>query len=657
MQKYAQKSFKNKKDENCIDTIFPILMEKSGGRFLYLNFLVDLWKDCNLDFDGLEKLSWNPEQLVPEYIKGILEKYSETPMESLIKQTILHLVLAEDVYDSHRKGILGFILSNEEDEDGNPVLSRDVGFDGISLKILCALVYDEERISPKLAMVIYLIKPLLRTCRKSKSTMLLRLWFKVAKNAFSYSEIEKISDNAINKIINFLSNLDTLDGISSEPSSEIAWYLMNLDGMVRKFPKSWQANLKERKFFELIFKNLKKYYFGLKTETSFELYIWTEIMSTAFSELDPENLKKFLTTESNDDAVEFLSPYLGIRFPEFAHNLSKLYIKNFSCDVILEQDYLDKAIRLMESIENKYNKYFTYEMSLSLGGFYNDVYLFSDDTDKAVMYWEKLYEKYQSREVVVEGLSEAYLSRGHSIEIFGDHESYYYYEGVSTKKEVYGFYKEAINYYQKSIDLLEEFFVKDFPEKSQTESKVKILARSYNGIGSCFINMNNVNKGISSYTKTTFLIEEWIKKNKGIYSFLIILELFETYKAIIDIIIKYKKDRVNSIAIYDKGIDLLEKNADALIKEISRKEMTRKLAGFCLEKAKFLFELKDYDSSYFSLRKVDKLLKDCPEFSGHEIFLNLEKQGLLSPSGLNSLLFRSYGQILSKPLPKLGSSG
>jgi tetratricopeptide (TPR) repeat protein len=132
-----------------LDLCMPILWAKSDGRFLYFRFLIDRLADDELLNQDVQSLG-SPETLIPQYLEALRARYAGTPHADLIDRTLHSLAAAEGAALNHQQNM--------------PVLAQSPWI-GVPMPVLCQMVEGQPVMTPRLASVLYLLKPLLGTWR------------------------------------------------------------------------------------------------------------------------------------------------------------------------------------------------------------------------------------------------------------------------------------------------------------------------------------------------------------------------------------------------------------------------------------------------------------------------------------------------------------
>ncbi|MFC7517606.1 tetratricopeptide repeat protein [Herbaspirillum sp. GCM10030257] len=147
MDEYARKHLAKGLLRN--EALLRELHEKSEGRFLYFAFLVHRMKDGDLKAEDIDGLA-DPAHLIPQYITALQQRYMNTAAGDLLQRVLLWLVATEEAYAAHNNAL--------------PLLAQTPWM-GLPMEVLCHAVEGQTGMTPRLAYVLYLLKPLLATWR------------------------------------------------------------------------------------------------------------------------------------------------------------------------------------------------------------------------------------------------------------------------------------------------------------------------------------------------------------------------------------------------------------------------------------------------------------------------------------------------------------
>ncbi|WP_409408493.1 hypothetical protein AAE485_08060 [Acidithiobacillus ferriphilus] len=150
-----------------LDALLPLLFDKSDGRFLYFAFLVDRLADGDIQKDNLHHLTEEPENLVPDYLGALLQRYENTPMKDLLQRMLCHLTAAEEAALAHEQRL--------------PLLARET-WTGLPMEVLCLRLEGQGSMTPRMAYALYLLKPVLGTWRAEGNSPRYRLGIKGMRN-------------------------------------------------------------------------------------------------------------------------------------------------------------------------------------------------------------------------------------------------------------------------------------------------------------------------------------------------------------------------------------------------------------------------------------------------------------------------------------------
>jgi hypothetical protein len=132
--------------------LFDESLIRSGGRFLYLGYIVDRLADSTLKFDDLKKLPAE-DQLFEHFFDEIKRIHQGSNLDDYFERLLLHLVAAEHAFELDRESL--------------PVVAREATWPGLPLEVLSRRVdaHPEGKITVKLAYALYTLKPVLGTWR------------------------------------------------------------------------------------------------------------------------------------------------------------------------------------------------------------------------------------------------------------------------------------------------------------------------------------------------------------------------------------------------------------------------------------------------------------------------------------------------------------
>lgn len=132
--------------------LFDESLIRSGGRFLYLGYIVDRLADSTLKFDDLQKLPAE-DQLFEHFFDEIKRIHQGSNLDDYFERLLLHLVVAEQAFELDRESL--------------PVVAREATWHGLPLEVISRRVdaHPEGKITVKLAYALYTLKPVLGTWR------------------------------------------------------------------------------------------------------------------------------------------------------------------------------------------------------------------------------------------------------------------------------------------------------------------------------------------------------------------------------------------------------------------------------------------------------------------------------------------------------------
>jgi tetratricopeptide (TPR) repeat protein len=165
MREYVRKRLveTSKIKASDMDALLPLLYDKSDGRFLHFAFLVDRLADGDIRKDDLQHLTVEPERLVPDYLRALLQRYENTPMKDLLQRMLCNLAAAEEAALAHEQFL--------------PLLGRET-WTGLPMEVLCLRLEGQDQITPRMAYALYLLKPVLGTWRAEGNSPRYRLGIK-----------------------------------------------------------------------------------------------------------------------------------------------------------------------------------------------------------------------------------------------------------------------------------------------------------------------------------------------------------------------------------------------------------------------------------------------------------------------------------------------
>ena len=213
-----------------LTNLLPELYQKSDGRFLYFSFLVGRLADGDLASDDIGRLA-NPEQLVPQYLKALQERYAKTAQGDLLQRVLLHLAAGEAIFLGHNNRL--------------PVLAQ-TPWHGLPMPILCQAIEGQSAMTPRLASTLYLLKPLLGTWRGDNSDPLYRLGIKGLQEIIQglyRAELNTLYDRHFRQV------LEETEQHSSR-SADLDWIACHLDGLDPFISEELRQVLRHEKGFD-----------------------------------------------------------------------------------------------------------------------------------------------------------------------------------------------------------------------------------------------------------------------------------------------------------------------------------------------------------------------------------------------------------------------
>ncbi|MDE2466065.1 MAG: tetratricopeptide repeat protein [Metallibacterium scheffleri] len=222
---------------------FPDLMEHllqaSDGRFLYLRFLVDRLADGDLPAEAVQNLP-QPEKLIPQYLRAILQRYDNTAQADLMQRTLHVLAITERAFELHQQRL--------------SVLVRQP-WRGLPLTLLSLFVEGTPRVTPRLASCLYLLKSLLGTWRREDDVRY-RLGIKGLDEVVRSLEPEGYANTVRRLVEQLLEDVSALSRPDDARSAELDWVALHLDGVVDLLdplaPTDWRDERSVQASFDLI---------------------------------------------------------------------------------------------------------------------------------------------------------------------------------------------------------------------------------------------------------------------------------------------------------------------------------------------------------------------------------------------------------------------
>lgn len=229
LREYAQINLKPRTNPRFdLDALMPVLLTKSDQRFLYFRFLVERLADGDLAAQDITRLA-EPEQLVLQYLKALRARYAGTALADLLDRTLLHLALAERAFDLHQQRL--------------PALVRRPWM-GLPMPVLCEMVEAQRSMTPRLASVIYLLKPLLGTWHGDDASPHYRLGIKGLDDVLQRQDPQALPNLAQQLIERLLH--DVQQGTQQKDRAEaLDWAARHLDGLRDMLKGDMRATLCE----------------------------------------------------------------------------------------------------------------------------------------------------------------------------------------------------------------------------------------------------------------------------------------------------------------------------------------------------------------------------------------------------------------------------
>ncbi|OZB76271.1 MAG: hypothetical protein B7X36_04170, partial [Thiomonas sp. 14-64-326] len=221
---YAKATLRGKKSLPDLGQLLPKLLERSDGRFLYFRFLVDRLAEGDLKTDDLDALT-RPDNLLPQFVQALQIRYADTPMGDRIQRTLASLALAEDAFNRKMQGL--------------PVLAQDT-WQGLPMPVLCEMIEGTPRMTPNMASMLYLLKPLLGTWRGDSTAPRYRLGIKGLEDILRQQSTQSLPALAARWVDNLLQRqtqwLQASEAERGSPEDDRGgaqdWVLRHLDGLL-----------------------------------------------------------------------------------------------------------------------------------------------------------------------------------------------------------------------------------------------------------------------------------------------------------------------------------------------------------------------------------------------------------------------------------------
>ena len=583
MKTYAKNKIKNKiknlkNDE--LNSLLDKMLEKSGGIFLYFSFLVERLSSGEISPDDINKLT-DPDKLIPNYIKSLLNLYSNTPQGDILKRILIYLSVQEETFIKHNLNLS--VLAQSE-------------WQGIPLKTLSLAIEGQPYVTPRLAISLYMLKPLLGTWHGGKDSSY-RLGIKglneIIRNKYDkdinyVEDITSLHDHLVTGLLDEKTDYENLD-------DDIYWTATHLDGHEGYLPESVSKKLKD----------------GSYTDNLMNLV--DELMKRA-RELYGESLYQ-----------EGLSYYAVIEYILNCINsnnekLSDIYFKNerlfnYYIDLFINKSNLllyigdqkgaikeyDNAIEIWEALKDKLKDNFTPDMVDSLANVYNikaKALSISGDTNAAIKECNKAIDilenlqntsKYNFIPDIAENLANLYYNKSSILLLLGDK-------------------KLALSEFDKIINICKKF------EESQdglTINMVHIRAKVYISKS----NISGDNDAIKECDNAIEILEDLKDKLKDNFTTDMTSDLATAHmnkgNTLSDL-----KNQKGAIKECDNAIEILEDLKDKL-KDNFTPDMASALATAHMNKGNTLSDLKnqkgaikEYDNAIEILETLKDKLKD-----------------------------------------------
>lgn len=346
MKTYAKNKITNKiknlkNDE--LNSLLDKMLEKSGGIFLYFSFLVERLSSGEISPDDLNKLT-DPDKLIPIYIESLLKLYSNTPQGDILKRILIYLSVQEETFIKHNLNLS--VLAQSE-------------WQGIPLRTLSLAIEGQPYVTPRLAISLYMLKPLLGTWHGGKDSSY-RLGIKGLNEIMSSKykkDMTSLHDRLVKELLEEKTDYENLD-------DDINWTATHLDGHEGYISESVSKKLKDGSYLD----NLMN------------------LVDELMKRVDKASKKSFYKEGlSNLAVVEYILNCINSN----NEKLSDIYFKNkslfnFYIDCYNKKgNYLsaignkqlgikeyDKAIEVYEDLHEKLGDNFTPDMAEDLAGIY-----------------------------------------------------------------------------------------------------------------------------------------------------------------------------------------------------------------------------------------------------------------------------------------------
>ncbi len=209
------------------DALMAQLLQASDARFLYLHFLVDRLADGDLPADSVQDLP-RPEQLVPQYLRAILQRYANTAQADLMQRTLHVLAITERAFELHQQSL--------------SVLVRQP-WRGLPMSLLSLFVEGAPQVTPRLASCLYLLKPLLGTWRGDADARY-RLGIKGLEDVVRSLDQQGYAQAAQRLVVQLLEGGSVAGGFDGARSAELDWVACHFDGVADILEASARDDLK-----------------------------------------------------------------------------------------------------------------------------------------------------------------------------------------------------------------------------------------------------------------------------------------------------------------------------------------------------------------------------------------------------------------------------
>ena len=386
------------------DALMAQLLQASDARFLYLHFLVDRLADGDLPADAVQDLP-RPEQLVPQYLRAILNRYANTAQANLVQRTLHVLAITERAFELHQQAM--------------SVLVRQP-WRGLPMSLLSLFVEGAPQVTPRLASCLYLLKPLLGTWR-SDGDARYRLGIKGLDDVVRSLDQQAYAQMAQRLVVQLLEDVSLSSSSDGARSAELDWVACHLDGIYDILDASAREDLRTHHAPALVLLNELRQ----RADAAAEGLRYTEALGALAS---AEGVCRLLAAPAELDAdigSQILQPWLEILN-------ARGVAESASGDRVRALTSYGRAIALWTELQAQLGAQFTPDMQKGLAKVYcnrgnalsdqGDQEKALEDYERAIALWEDL--KARPGELfmrdVQNGLARVYACRGGALSAQGD---------------------------------------------------------------------------------------------------------------------------------------------------------------------------------------------------------------------------------------------